>query len=112
MSTLGDPLTDVGMLATYWGPVGELMWRSRRPQAHRANAGFPDVDTLLARYEATSSTSLERVDFYRALATYKLAVISQGAVKRKSATDPASAARSLETVEALAQAALELSANF
>ena len=47
MSTLGDPLTDVGMVAVYWTDVGEIMWRNRKPQAHRANAGFPDVDTLL-----------------------------------------------------------------
>ena len=51
MSTLGDPLTDVGMVAVYWTDVGEIMWRNRKPQAHRANAGFPDVDTLLARYD-------------------------------------------------------------
>ena len=29
-----------------------------QPQAHRANAGFPDVDTLLERYAATSGTDL------------------------------------------------------
>ena len=58
MSTLGDPLTDVGMLAVYWGDVGEIMWRLRPPQAHRANAGFPTVDVLLERYATTSGTDL------------------------------------------------------
>ncbi len=108
MSTLGDPLTDVGMVAVYWGDVGEIMWRSRRPQAHRANPGFPDVDTLLDRYATTSGTDLGRIDFYRALATYKLAVISQGAVKRMAAADPVRAARTTETVSTLAAMALEL----
>jgi aminoglycoside phosphotransferase (APT) family kinase protein len=73
MSTLGDPLTDVGMVAVYWTEVGEIMWRNRKPQAHRANAGFPDVDTLLDRYATTSGTDLSTIDFYRAFATYKLA---------------------------------------
>jgi aminoglycoside phosphotransferase (APT) family kinase protein len=106
MSTLGDPLADVGMLAVYWGDVGELMWRSRRPQAHRANAGFPDVDTLLDRYARTSGADLGHIDFYRAFATYKLAVISQGAAKRISLTDPDRAAGTVGTVEALAELAL------
>ena len=79
MSTLGDPLTDVGMVAVYWTEVGEIMWRNRKPQAHRANAGFPDVDSLLERYAVTSGTDLSQIDFYRAFATYKLAVIAQGA---------------------------------
>jgi aminoglycoside phosphotransferase (APT) family kinase protein len=108
MSTLGDPLTDVGMVAVYWGEVGELMWRSRRPQAHRANAGFPDVDTLLDRYAKSSGTDLGEIDFYRALATYKLAVISQGAVKRMSGNDPDRAVHVTETVSTLADMALEL----
>ena len=108
MSTLGDPLTDVGMLAVYWGEVGEIMWRSRRPQAHRANAGFPDVDVLLERYATTSGTDLGEIDFYRALATYKLAVISQGAVKRLGDRDPERAARTSETITFLAERALDL----
>src|SRR5207302_3138200 len=29
MATLGDPLTDLGMLLTYWRPVAELMWQNR-----------------------------------------------------------------------------------
>ena len=32
MSTLGDPLTDLGMVSVYWGEAGALMWRSRSPQ--------------------------------------------------------------------------------
>lgn len=112
MSTLGDPLTDIGMVAVYWGEVGELMWRSRSPQAHRANAGFPDVDALLARYAQTSGTDLGEIDFYQALATYKLAVISQGAVKRATTTDPERAARVTETVSLLADMALQLTARY
>src|SRR5439155_4602622 len=77
MSTLGDPLTDLGLLLTYWGPVGELLWRDRAPQPHRDNAGFPDADAILDRYAAASGRALDDIDFYVALATYKLAVITE-----------------------------------
>ena len=83
MSTLGDPLTDVGMVAVYWTEVGEFMWRNREaPQPHRANAGFPPVDVLLARYEQSSGRHLDHIDFYRTLATFKLSVITEGAHAR------------------------------
>jgi aminoglycoside phosphotransferase (APT) family kinase protein len=106
MSTLGDPLTDLGTLAVYWGEAGEIMWRDRTPQAHRANAGFPDVDTLLDRYAATSGADLGRIEFYRAFGTYKLAVIAQGAVLRMN-RDSERMTRLNETVSTLGDLALE-----
>jgi aminoglycoside phosphotransferase (APT) family kinase protein len=112
MSTLGDPLTDVGMVAVYWTDVGEIMWRNRKPQAHRANAGFPDVDTLLERYATTSGTDLGEIDFYRAFATYKLAVIAQGGARRVEHTDPERASRVTGTVQQLADLALELTKGY
>ena len=112
MSTLGDPLTDVGMLVTYWGPVGERMWRSRGiPQAHKANPGFPEIDRLLERYATSSGADLESIDFYRALAVFKLAVISQGSVARRAATQPEGVATAVEHVKQLADDALELCAR-
>lgn len=112
MSTLGDPLTDVGTVAVYWTDVGEIMWRNRKPQAHRANAGFPDVDTLLNRYATTSGTDLGQIDFYRAFATYKLAVIAQGGARRVEQADPERAARVTGTVQQLADLALELTKGY
>ena len=111
LSTLGDPLTDVGTLAVYWDEVGEIMWRSRAPQAHRANAGFPDVETLLERYAATSGTDLARIDFYRAFATYKLAVIAQGGALRIGDADPERRDRVTQTVALLADHTLELTTD-
>jgi aminoglycoside phosphotransferase (APT) family kinase protein len=112
MSTLGDPLTDVGMVAVYWTDVGEIMWRARKPQAHRANAGFPDVDTLLDRYATASGTDLSEIDFYRAFATYKLAVIAQGGARRVEHSNPERAARVTDTVRQLADLALELTKGY
>lgn len=31
MSTLGDPLTDLGMVVMYWGEMGERLWHQRAP---------------------------------------------------------------------------------
>ena len=111
MSTLGDPLTDVGMVAVYWTEVGEFMWRNREsPQPHRANAGFPSVDVILERYEASSGRHLDNIDFYRTLATFKLSVITEGAHARiaKSGGDTTGAK---ESSEALASMALDYSAK-
>jgi aminoglycoside phosphotransferase (APT) family kinase protein len=84
MSTLGDPLADVGMVAVYWGDVGEILWRNRdAPQPHRANGGFPTVDVLLDRYATMSGRDLSHIAFYRALAIYKLACITEGSLARR-----------------------------
>jgi aminoglycoside phosphotransferase (APT) family kinase protein len=109
MSTLGDPLTDLGMVSVYWEAAGELMWRNRSPQPHRVNPGFPSVDHLLARYEATSGRSLRDIDVYRVLAVFKLAVITEGAHARIRATRPdEDTAPIAATVAALADLSLEL----
>ena len=114
MSTLGDPLTDVGMVANYWTEVGERMWRSRGVgQPHRANAGFPSLDVLLERYAQTSGRDLSHIAFYRALSIYKLAVITEGAharlVKAGESTERLDQARTI--VADLAGMALDAAAT-
>jgi aminoglycoside phosphotransferase (APT) family kinase protein len=109
MSTLGDPLTDVGMVAVYWAEAGELMWRNRAPQPHRVNPGFPGVDGILARYEATSGRSLRDIDVYRVLAVFKLAIIVEGILARIRAARPdEDHSQSSQLVDELAQLALEI----
>lgn len=109
MSTLGDPLTDLGMVVSYWGEAGAIMWRDRAAQPHRAGAGFPDADHLIARYERTSGRAVHDLDVYRVLAVFKLAIIIEGALARLRATRPdADTARTAATVEELAAVALDL----
>ena len=74
---------------------GGLLGRGRRdhvaqppPQPHRVNPGFPGVDHLLARYEATSGRSVRDIDVYRVLAVYKLAIIVEGNLARIRAATP------------------------
>jgi len=109
MSTLGDPLTDLGFVLAYWGRAGEIMWRRRKPQPHRLD-GFPDADHLLARYEATSGRSIRDIDVYRTLAVFKLAIITEGALARIRATRPdEDTSDTANTIAELADLALELS---
>jgi aminoglycoside phosphotransferase (APT) family kinase protein len=96
------------MVAVYWAEVGAFLWRNRdEPQPHLANPGFPSVDHLIERYARTSGRDLARIDFYRALATFKLAVIVEGSHARTARTDPDRAPQVDATVRALAHMALE-----
>ncbi len=93
LSTLGDPLADVGLLVLYWGEIAESIWTGT--QAHRSNPGFGTTDELLERYARASKRDLDDISFYVALATLKMAVIMAGARVRVAGTDP-DRARQLE----------------
>lgn len=109
MSTLGDPLTDLGMVVSYWSEAGAIMWRNRPPQPHRIGGGFPSVDHLISRYESAAGHPVPDLDVHRVLAVFKLAVIIEGALARIRATRPQDDTADTEaTVEELAQLALDL----
>lgn len=108
MATLGDPLTDVGMLLTYWGPVGDLLWRGRGAKPQNANAGFLAVGEMADRYAQGSGLNVSDLDFYMVLAAYKLAVITAGVYTRRLETDPDAAEATGRLAENLAAAALAL----
>jgi aminoglycoside phosphotransferase (APT) family kinase protein len=84
MSTLGDPLADLGYTLVYWGEVGDppetLMPGSF--QAVTAQPGFATRAELVAEYARRSGRAVDHVDFYQVLALYKLAVISEGIFAR------------------------------
>lgn len=79
MSTIGDPLVDVGLILALWG--------SERPdppampaiQGFSRIPGTPGRSELADRYERRSGRSLEHLDYYMALALWKLAAIVEGA---------------------------------
>ncbi|MGI5141154.1 MULTISPECIES: phosphotransferase family protein [unclassified Streptomyces] len=75
MSTLGDPLTDVGLLVMYSVPLGT----PDSPVSTTAQApGHPDPAELIERYAARSGRDLAAVSWYTAFAWFKLAVILEG----------------------------------
>ncbi|MEV4518423.1 phosphotransferase family protein [Dactylosporangium sp. NPDC049525] len=88
MATLGDPLTDLGLLLAYWTVLDRLK-TGFNPIADGlgADAGFPSGDALLARYAKTrfaesgsveGEGALDDLHWYVAMACYKLAVILEG----------------------------------
>jgi aminoglycoside phosphotransferase (APT) family kinase protein len=75
MATLGDPLADLGLLATYWSPLSAPVTGAGHPVS--ANPGFPGIGHLLARYERSTGQCLDDIGWYTAFGHYKLAVIAQ-----------------------------------
>jgi aminoglycoside phosphotransferase (APT) family kinase protein len=66
MSTLGDPLADVGWVMAFW-PTGD---------------DFPASSEVAEHYSAVSGRPIDHVGFYVALANYKMAVIGEGIYAR------------------------------
>ncbi len=75
MSTLGDPLTDLGLLVMYSEPLPV----ADSPVATTAGApGHPEPAELVARYAERSGRDTSAVAWYTAFAYFKLAVILEG----------------------------------
>ncbi|MBV1937701.1 phosphotransferase family protein [Streptomyces sp. BV286] len=75
MSTLGDPLTDLGLLVMYSMPLG--LPDSPVPTTATA-AGHPEPAELIERYATRSGRDVTAVAWYTAFAWFKLAVILEG----------------------------------
>jgi aminoglycoside phosphotransferase (APT) family kinase protein len=75
MSTLGDPLTDLGLLVMY--SEREAPADSPVPTASGA-PGHPSPRELVERYAAGSGRDVSAVAWYTAFAYFKLAVIAEG----------------------------------
>jgi aminoglycoside phosphotransferase (APT) family kinase protein len=83
LCTLGDPLADVGMLIVYWSEPGdELMPLFDAPTTA---PGFPSREEIRSRYAERSGRDLSEIDFYVALACWKLAIILEGVFARFAA---------------------------
>ena len=79
MSTLGDPLTDLGWMLSYW-------WDPKDPDPPHgddtandfmATDEYPTRRDLVDRYESLTGFSYDDDRFYRALAVYKLAGLGE-----------------------------------
>ncbi|WP_165984373.1 phosphotransferase family protein [Streptomyces sp. YIM 98790] len=75
MSTLGDPLTDLGLLVMYTS----LRRLPGVPVTDSGHApGHPDAAELVERYASGSGRDTGRIAWYAAFAYFKLAVILEG----------------------------------
>lgn len=83
LSTLGDPLADLGMTLMYWAgpddPVTDMV------PTVTGEPGFPPRAQLAERYAASSGLDLSRLAYYEAFARLKFAAIAQGVTMRAKA---------------------------
>ena len=94
LSTLGDPLTDLGWMLSFWfdesdpdppSSVGSLY------ETITMRDGYPSRSELVEQYEMLTGFSFDNERFYRTLAVYKLAGLGEMFLRRHlegNADDP------------------------
>jgi aminoglycoside phosphotransferase (APT) family kinase protein len=84
MSTLGDPLADVGILLGYWSQADDAGARTEALVVPAATVleGFPTRAEVAERYAARTGLDLTPLPWYAAFAAFKLAVVCAGIVAR------------------------------
>jgi aminoglycoside phosphotransferase (APT) family kinase protein len=109
MSTLGDPLADLGYLLSFWREPGEAPATPLPDDMGdvTASGGFPARAEVAARYEELTGRKATHLNFYMVLAIWKLAILLEGSYKRhqQGTTDDPFFAMLGEGVPALARRA-------
>ena len=83
LSTIGDPLIDLGwLLATWPGPGGDM---SQTTIVVHPWEGFPESGELVELYGRLTGADLSNLNWYRVFACYKLALILEGSWARACA---------------------------
>jgi aminoglycoside phosphotransferase (APT) family kinase protein len=79
LSTLGDPLADLGTMLAYWPSSGEATAggfdASTLP-------GFPERSELASAYVAQTGRDASALGFWHALGLWKVAIIAEGVLRR------------------------------
>ena len=82
MSTIGDPLADVGYLNMMWSEAADPSGGLFDLNAVTRAEGFPTRAELVARYEEGSGRTMRDIRWYTALALWKSIVFMEGNYKR------------------------------
>lgn len=82
MSTLGDPLCDLGYFIAMWPEEADTGSRREITPDHLRKPGIPTRQALLERYRERTGFEIADMPFYETLAIYKLAVILEGIFSR------------------------------
>ncbi len=77
MSTVGDPLLDLGWVMNGWTDPGE-----DRTNGYVDLTGMPSRDQMLDHYATVSGRSVDEIDYYVILARFKLAIVLEGGYAR------------------------------
>jgi aminoglycoside phosphotransferase (APT) family kinase protein len=111
MSTLGDPLADLGWMTSFWleaSDVDEDLF-ARTSRVTRL-AGFRSRPELVERYAGSTGRDVSTLPWYQVLAIWKLAILLEGSYARHLAgmTDDPFFAQLEDGVPGLARRALEV----
>lgn len=75
MCTLGDPLSDLGALLTYWSEPCDPPYLQAVAMMPVGDIGFMSRDELVQRYAQKSGRTVDHIGFYHALGLFRLTVI-------------------------------------
>jgi aminoglycoside phosphotransferase (APT) family kinase protein len=79
MSTIGDPLCDLGLLVVYWvTDPGDPAATALPGGRISLGPGFPSREEMIATYSSRTDRDLSQLEWYVALGHYKLAIIAEG----------------------------------
>lgn len=109
LSTLGEPLADMGSLLAYWPEPGEDEWAGSFAAA--ALEGFPDRAEMTAVYLSETGRDAATLKYWHTLGLWKVAIIAEG-VMRRAIDEPknkaAAGTPTLRRIDALVRRAREV----
>jgi aminoglycoside phosphotransferase (APT) family kinase protein len=92
LSTLGDPLTDLGWMLSFWWDEGDPETPASTGDLYPSFMRHPDYPTrrtLVERYERATGRTFDHQRFYRVLGVYKLAALGEMFFRRHLADNAA-----------------------
>ena len=112
MTTLGDPLADLGTLLNYWPDPEDPESAQRASQPGLRRMGLPSRAEIIARYAARSGADVSAARWWEAFALWKTVVVVQQLHRRwvrGESTDPrmATIADRIPSLIAAARAVLD-----
>jgi aminoglycoside phosphotransferase (APT) family kinase protein len=82
MSTIGDPLADLGWLLTYWTDPSDGETRRAVVSSMEAEPGYRLRGEMVELYEKKSKRAMRDFRFYEIFSLFKLAIILEGSYSR------------------------------
>ena len=82
MSTIGDPLADLGWMLTYWSDPDDSELRRGVVSSMECEPGYLRRAEMVDLYEKQSGRAMRDFPFYQIFSLFKLAIILEGSYSR------------------------------
>jgi aminoglycoside phosphotransferase (APT) family kinase protein len=82
LSSIGDPLTDLGWLTAMWQQPDDQAEPGDQGFGLTSQGGYHSRDELVAEYEERTGRKAHDIDFYRILSIWRLAIALEGTYAR------------------------------